>query len=95
MQTAAEARAACIAQGTPASECDDMIKRDMVNGVFCDGTIVIDASGRRCVPQAIVNQKTALQLQNLPPQPMSITTKRALAIGGLIAAIGLAYYLTR
>lgn len=93
MQTAAEARAACLAQGSPADACDEMIRLKMVDGVFCDGTVVLDASGKRCVPQAVVEQK--LKLEVIPPQPMSQNTKTAIAVGGVILAIGLVYWLTR
>jgi hypothetical protein len=93
MQTAAEARAACLAQGTPADACDEMIRLKTVNGVFCDGTVVTDASGKRCVPQSVVEQKLALTV--IPPQPTSKNTKAAIAIGGSILAIGLVYLLVR
>lgn len=94
MQTAAEARAACLAQGSPADACDEMIKNKTVGGVFCDGTVVSDATtGKRCVPQSVVEQK--LKLEVIPPQPMSKNTKIALTIGGGILAVGLVYYLVR
>lgn len=96
--TAAEARARCLAQGSPADACDEMIKNKTVGGVFCDGDVVafVDASGhiaKRCVPASVVDQKLAIM--QIPPQPISKNTKIALAVGGGIAAIGLVYFLTR
>lgn len=93
MMTADQQRAACKAQGTPADACEEFIRNATVNGVFCDGTVVLDASGKRCVPQSVVLQKLALT--QIPPQPMSKNTKIALAVGGGILAIGLVYFITR
>lgn len=96
--TAAEARAKCLAQGSPADACDEMIRNKTVGGVFCDGDVVafVDASGhnaKRCVPAAVVDQKLALA--TIPPQPMSQNTKLALALGGIAVTIGVVYFLTR
>ncbi len=72
--TEAEARAACLARGAwDAAECEAQIEAQKVGGVYCDGAIVWDAGGRRCVPRDVVDRVKALSdagpLPVRPPSP--------------------------
>ncbi len=50
MTTRAEALAACLARGAwDKATCEEVVDSNMVGGVYCDGTIVQDARGKRCV----------------------------------------------
>lgn len=52
----ASLRAQCTALGLDAATCDEQVKNHtMPDGSICDGDIVIDASGRRCIPAAVAH----------------------------------------
>lgn len=68
MTTAAEqAIARCVERGLLRADCEAMVAESMVGGVYCDGTIVITADGRRCVSRAVIDRvKDARDAQPLP-----------------------------
>lgn len=102
---AADAMAACLALHNTQQDCADHIRAQSVNGVFCDGDIVIDASGKRCIPKkvvdAVVAQRTASLGTKFDPVLSAGTTldtsgaakvAGALLVGALV--IGGFYYFT-
>lgn len=99
--TTAEALEACIARGRPRAVCDEIIASQMVDGAYCDGTIVISAEGRRCVPRELSDLvQDARDAQPLPPVDSEIEPARARAsalpwvIGGAVL-IGVVVWLSR
>jgi hypothetical protein len=101
MATAAQARAVCLAQGTPADACDEMIRdKSLDDGTFCDGELLtsVGPSGqpvKTCTPDCVVQAKLAL-LQ-IPPQPTAASGAQKVAIAVVGAAIiaGAVYWYTR
>ena len=49
----AAVRAGCAPAALTAAECDQRVAQFTVNGQVCDGDIVQDASGKRCIPRVI------------------------------------------
>ncbi len=93
MRTAAQALADCLALGRDRATCDEGIASQMVGGVYCDGTIVQDASGRRCVPRDVIDRvRDARQASPLPsPVVVPATGEQPLpwgwfAVGGVVLA---------
>lgn len=62
-RTAASVFANCMASAIPgtdaASDCQSVVDGYMVNGVFCDGNIILDANGKRCISAEQVQAKLA------------------------------------
>lgn len=70
--TADERLAQCLANGGDPGACHDLLASEMVGGVWCDGSIVYDASGKRCVPRALVERAAAARAGSpLPRAPMA------------------------
>lgn len=62
MRTAETVLAACRAQaGNTEADCQEVLADFMVNGVFCDGNVVLDSTGKHCIPAAVVDAKLAAQ----------------------------------
>lgn len=83
--TAAEELAACLALGRSRALCDQLIAAQSVGGVYCDGTIVIDESGHRCIPRAVVDRVSDARKSS----PLPIEDKPGVSpwlVGGVIAA---------
>jgi hypothetical protein len=47
--------------GNTEADCQEVLADFMVNGVFCDGNVVLDSTGKHCIPAAVVDAKLALQ----------------------------------
>ena len=89
-------RAGCATAMLSPQECDERVKAFTVNGVVCDGDIVEDASGRRCVPRATADAVAKLRAASLgtkfDPLAPSATADEgaglkvigALLVGGLV-----------
>lgn len=89
--TADEARARCLALGMSAGACDETIADHMVDGAYCDGTIVLDASGKRCVSAATEDEvRRARAASPLPMRPSSLLPLGALALGAVVLVVLLA-----
>lgn len=74
MTTRDEAIDACLASTSwRRADCAEVVDDRIVGGVYCDGTIVLDASGKRCVSAAMVAQHRAgaapIDLAHPPPLP--------------------------
>jgi hypothetical protein len=97
--TAAEALSQCVARGVwSRAECQEQVDAQRVAGVYCDGTIVLDARGKRCVPRAVVDRvQDARDGSPLPPRPDEqpspmtpspwIYAGAALGLGVLVAGV--------
>jgi hypothetical protein len=98
MATAAQARAACLAQGSPADACDEMIRdKSLPDGTFCDGELVtfVGSDGRpakRCVPDCRLQLKLAQE--KIPAQPGG-ANKVAIAVVGAAIIAGAVWWYTR
>ena len=63
-----EAVAACLARGGwSRGECEAWADSNVVGGVYCDGAIVVDEHGKRCVPRATLEAKQ--RAMGLDPRP--------------------------
>lgn len=74
----------CLALGLRPSACE--LQAGMVDGRVCDGSIVIDASGRRCVTHAQRAQKEAAAAAS-PLPPRSSSSAWVLPLGVLAASV--------
>jgi hypothetical protein len=94
--TVEEVIARCVASGRSSSDCEALAYDHMVNGVYCDGTIVIDASGKRCVSRALAarvaaaraDQPLRREVEMVRPREDATPAERwiVLAVGALLAA---------
>ena len=89
-----EAIRACLARGLRRAECDELVPDRMVGGVYCDGTIVLDASGSRCVPRATLDRVAAARASSpirssAPAEIAGAGVGAALLVVGAIAAVWL------
>ena len=87
MITSADALAACTARGRSRELCEEAIAAQSVGGVYCDGTIVITAEGKRCVPREVVERvkdaRAASPLPELEPEGSSSPW----LVGGIVVAL--------
>jgi hypothetical protein len=84
---AAEALASCLAKGRGSEICQDMIASQSVNGVYCDGTLVIEEGGRRCIPAAVVERTEAARAADpLPASARSTAAVGVVVVGALLVA---------
>lgn len=88
--TREEAIAACAREsGWGLGACVESVDAQMVGGVYCDGTIVIDESGRRCVPRAVVDRvrqaRNAAPLVDQEPEAGAGLVVVGLVVLGLVA----------
>lgn len=77
MTAAEDARAYCMAQpGATAADCEALVRAHSVDGVYCDGTIVLSADAPpRCVPRSVIARKLAAeQATPLADAPASTST---------------------
>ncbi len=81
--TAAEKLAACLGTGQARVFCDQVVASQMVGGVYCDGTIVIDESGKRCIPRELVDRVN--EARAATPLPAQESTESPWALVGLAA----------
>ena len=82
--------AACLTRGMPRVACDDVIASHRVDGVHCDGTIVQDQHGKRCVTRKLAarvrDARNASPLPVADPStPAGVRWAVVLGLGGLIA----------
>jgi hypothetical protein len=56
MRTREQALADCLATDWPREACEAEIASSMVDGVYCDGHILITADGKRCIPIEVVRK---------------------------------------
>lgn len=71
--TADQARASCLATGATPEECAALVAEQSVNGAYCDGRIVLDARGPRCVPRATLERKANVLARERAADPDSLT----------------------
>jgi hypothetical protein len=64
-----ERYAQCMGLGGDADACHELVTSEMVNGVWCDGEIVYDANGKRCVPRDVLERVRAAR--GLAPLPVA------------------------
>lgn len=93
MRTAESILAACRATaGNTEADCQAVLSDFMVNGVFCDGNVLLDASGKRCIPAALVDAKLAAEHdaagQALIARANALATPAAASQGGFPAWVG-------
>lgn len=69
-----EAIARCMSLGGwRLNECAAYVDDRFVNGVYCDGTIVVDVNGSRCIPAATVERvERARRADPVVVRPVSI-----------------------
>jgi hypothetical protein len=91
----AAVRAGCAPAGLSPAECDQRVAQFTVNGQVCDGDIVQDATGKRCVPRAVedavAKQRAAAlgtQFQPLTPSGQDSMPQGALLKVGAAAVVG-------
>lgn len=86
--TKEEAIAQCVALGRIPAMCAEAAEAQSVGGVYCDGAIVIDANGRRCVPRELVERvKAARAASPLPPSSLSSSGVSSWLVGAAVAAL--------
>ena len=95
-----EAVARCIGFGYTRAECEAEAESNMVDGAYCDGTIVIEELGRRCVPREVVERKNdasdrdplplPLPSSSAAPCPGSAVLVGAIALGLVIVVVAIA-----
>jgi hypothetical protein len=54
--TADERFRQCMSVGGNADACHELVLSEMVNGVWCDGVVYYDASGKRCITRIAPRQ---------------------------------------
>lgn len=54
-----EALADCMRDGWRRAECVESVDDRMVAGSYCDGSIVLDEQGERCIPNAALERRRA------------------------------------
>lgn len=60
--TADQVLANCIASGTPRPDCERAVAGQMVDGVYCDGNVIMTAGEPpRCIPSGVIEAKLAAQ----------------------------------
>src|SRR5687767_9434640 len=72
MRTSAEELAACEAFGWSRAECEAEIASRMVAGQLCDGVVVHEATGRRCIPREVVERTQAARAASPLAKPTAI-----------------------
>lgn len=83
-----EAMRACVAQGWHETECSQAVADRMVGGVYCDGTIVQDASGARCVSSELAARVAAARAASpLPSTQQGSSSGAWLVLAALVAII--------
>lgn len=88
MRTADEVLAACIARGIARSDCEAKIRDHMVDGVYCDGTIVMTATGSRCVPHDLADRvREAREASPLEAPPVTAEPEDGAGSGWLAPAL--------
>jgi uncharacterized protein YqfA (UPF0365 family) len=88
--TLEEAIAECMARGLARPFCLDMAAAQSVGGVYCDGSIVIDERGRRCVPRELVERVKAARAAS--PLPVKGVGVSPWLVGGAVAALVVAAF---
>jgi hypothetical protein len=60
-----------MANGGDADACAELVASESVDGVWCDGEIVYDANGKRCVSRAVLDRVDAARSASpLPSAPV-------------------------
>lgn len=99
--TADERLAQCMQVGGDLTACQDLVLEETVGGVWCDGAVVYDERGKRCVTRAMLDRVAAaragIPLPRSPvacPLPSSSPSSRwPLAL--VVAGIALGWYVLR
>jgi hypothetical protein len=93
-----EAIAECMAAGLRFSECAATVDDRVVDGVYCDGTVVMTEAGSRCVSRATVDRKRAASTAEplpeaaaSPPPRWAVPLTLSLAFRALCALSDIAY----
>lgn len=87
MTTRDEALDACMRDsGWSRSECAEIVDDHMVGGAYCNGNVVLDEHGRRCIPDAALERRRAaiaadplLAAGSPKPGPMAVPLALSLA----------------
>ena len=85
-------RAELLAGGLRLPEVEELLAAESVDGVWCDGSIVIDERGRRCVTRATAERVRAARASSpLPassaPSFVGLGVVGALVVGGLVLLV--------
>lgn len=85
----AEFLAACLARGRPREVCDDELAEQTVDGVFCDGNVFRDESGKRCIPADII-ERTDRAREATPLPESSSSSSTWILVGGALLFVAVA-----
>lgn len=95
-----EALSACLARGvrTP-GECAELVAAQSVGGVYCDGVVVLDASGRRCIPREVVERRDLASPLPVRSMPLEVEDYHVIegmvATAAIVVAIGVFAWISR
>lgn len=93
-RTADSVYANCMAQpGSLAGDCHAVVNDFMIDGVFCDGNVVLDESGKHCIPQATLDAKAAAEADDFGRQLLA-KNNAAAAVSALPSWLGWALLAT-
>ncbi len=91
-----ERRAELFAGGLRAPEVEEVLAAESVDGVWCDGAIVIDERGRRCVSRTTIDRvRLAREGSPLPAPSPSPSLGGVALVGALVVGLGLLVVLSR
>lgn len=95
--TAADALAFCLSQpGANVTDCNRAVADQMVDGVYCDGDVVMVAGQpKRCVPTSVLERKWRAEIASPLPAPVAASGHLALVVGLIGALAALAFYASR
>jgi hypothetical protein len=94
--TLEQRRADLRAGGFTPAEVAEILAAETVDGVWCDGSIVTDASGRRCVTRATMDRVRDARASTSASSPAAASSSRGvLVVGALVVGLGLLVVLGR
>lgn len=77
----------CAAEpGTSPGECHQRAADQSVNGEFCDGNLVADEHGKRCVPRSIIDRKVSVAKKDPLPRPAAERKATGLVLPVVVAS---------
>lgn len=91
-----ERRAELLAGGLRLPEAEEMLADESVDGVWCDGAIVLDGRGKRCVMQSTIDRvRLAREGSPLPSSPAPPIGRGVVIVGALVVGLGVLVVLSR
>lgn len=92
-----ERRAELLAGGLRIPEAEEVLADESVDGAWCDGAIVLDGRGKRCVTQSTIDRvRLAREGSPLPSSPAPPPIGRGVVIvGALVVGLGVLVVLSR